>query len=186
MELALLVLRIVVGGLFAAHGAQKLFGVFEGAGIDGTAQFFDKVGLRPGRFHAQVAGYSEFFGGICLALGILTPFAALVLIAVMTAAIMSVHYDNGIWNTNQGYEFNLVLMAAAFVLAASAGTWSLDNAFNLNDQGAGWALFALIAGIAGGAIAVAVGQREMRRTSSDQPRTAGQRSQASGRTASSH
>ena len=108
---ALLVLRLVVGLLFVGHGAQKLFGVFGGGGLEATAGMFDSIGLRPGWLHARAAGTAEFLGGALIALGLFTPFAAAALIAVMTAAMITVHARNGIWNTNQGYEFNLVLSA---------------------------------------------------------------------------
>lgn len=151
MDLALLVLRLVVGLLFVGHGAQKLFGAFGGGGLEGTAGMFDNIGLRPGWLHARAAGTAEFLGGVLIALGLFTPFAAAALIAVMTAAIITVHARNGIWNTNQGYEFNLVLIAAVFALAGiGAGSWSLDNAFSFDLHGVIWALGALAAGIIGG------------------------------------
>ena len=151
MDLALLALRVVVGVLFVGHGAQKLFGAFGGGGLDGTAGMFDNIGLRPGWLHARAAGTAEFLGGALLALGLFTPFAAAVLIAVMTAAVITVHAPNGIWNTNQGYEFNLVMAAAVFALAgAGAGGWSLDNAFGFDLHGAAWAIGALAVGLIGG------------------------------------
>ncbi|MCW2900586.1 MAG: DoxX [Streptosporangiaceae bacterium] len=159
MELALLVLRLVVGLTFAAHGAQKLFGAFGGPGIAGTAGFFEQVGLRPGRLHAWVAGAAEFLGGLLLALGLLTPFAAAVLIGVMTAAVLTVHLPNGFFNGQSGYEFNLVLVAAAFAIAGiGAGGWSLDAALGLDLAGTGWALAALVAGLLGGLGAVLSGR----------------------------
>jgi putative oxidoreductase len=151
MDLALLVLRVVVGLLFVGHGAQKLFGIFGGGGLDGTAGMFDNIGLRPGWLHARAAGAAEFGGGALLALGLFTPFAAAILIAVMIAAVITVHAPNGIWNTNQGYEFNLVMAAAAFALAgAGPGSWSLDNAFGFDLHGAAWAIGALAVGVIGG------------------------------------
>jgi putative oxidoreductase len=151
MDLALLVLRLVVGLLFVGHGAQKLFGAFGGGGLDGTAGMFDNIGLQPGWLHARAAGTAEFAGGALIALGLFTPFASAVLIAVMVAAIVTVHAKNGIWNTNQGYEFNLVLSAAVFALAGiGAGAWSLDNAFGFNLHGVVWALAALAVGLVGG------------------------------------
>ena len=151
MDLGLLILRVVVGGLFAGHGAQKLFGYFGGGGLEGTAGMFDKLGLRPSWLHARAAGTAEFMGGALLALGLFTPFAAAALIAVMTTAVIKVHAPNGIWNTNKGYEYNLVLVAVAFAMAAvGAGAWSLDNAFGLDLHGVGWAIGALVVGIAGG------------------------------------
>lgn len=165
MELALLALRVVVGLGFAAHGAQKLFGAFGGGGIDGTAGFFDGVGLRPAKFHAWAAGIAEFAGGLLIALGLVTPFAAAALIAVMVAAIITVHLSNGFFNTNGGYEYNLVLIAVMFALAGiGAGEWSLDNALGLDIAGTGWALGALAAGLLGGLGAVAVGRASGRRT----------------------
>jgi putative oxidoreductase len=160
MDLALLVLRLVVGLLFVGHGAQKLFGIWGGHGLAGTAGFFDSIGLRPGRIHAPAAGAAEFFGGALLALGLFTPFAAAALIGVMVAAVLTVHLPNGLWATAQGYEFNLVLGAVAFALAgAGPGKWSLDHAFGLDLDGAGWALGALGAGILGGIAIVLSGRR---------------------------
>jgi putative oxidoreductase len=151
MDLALLVLRVVVGLLFVGHGAQKLLGAFGGGGLEGTAGMFDNIGLRPGWLHARTAGTAELLGGVLLALGLLTPFAAAALIGVMITAIVTVHARNGIWNTNQGYEFNAVLIAAAFALAGiGAGSWSLDNAFGFDLHGTIWAIAALAAGIAAG------------------------------------
>jgi putative oxidoreductase len=159
MDLALLVLRLVVGLLFVGHGAQKLFGAFGGGGLEGTAGMFDNIGLRPGWLHARAAGTAEFLGGALIALGLFTPFAAAALVAVMTAAIITVHARNGIWNTNQGYEFNLVLIAAVFALAGiGAGGWSLDNAFSFDLHGVIWALGALAAGIIGGVGTVLAGR----------------------------
>jgi putative oxidoreductase len=165
MELALLVLRLVVGLGFAAHGAQKLFGAFGGHGIHGTAGFFEQIGLRPGKAHARAAGAAEFLGGLLIALGLVTPFAAAALIAVMTAAVLTVHVRNGFFVTSNGYEYNLMLVAALFALAGiGAGEWSLDNALGLDVAGTGWALAALGAGIVGGLGAVLggrlVGQRQ--------------------------
>jgi putative oxidoreductase len=151
MDLALFVLRLVVGLLFAGHGAQKLFGVFGGSGPVGTAEMFDGIGLRPGAIHARAAGTAEFMGGLLLAAGLFTPLAAAALIAVMTAAVITVHAPNGIWNTNRGYEYNLVLATVAFALAGiGAGAWSLDNAFGFDLHGVIWAVAALAVGVIGG------------------------------------
>ena len=150
MDLALFVLRIVVGGLFAAHGAQKLFGALGGHGIAGTGQFFESLGLRPGQRHARLAGLSEFGGGLLLVLGFLTPLGAAAIIGVMTVAILTVHGPKGWQNTAGGYEYNVVLGAVAFALAAAGpGAWSIDHALGL-DWGTGWGFVALAAGILGG------------------------------------
>jgi putative oxidoreductase len=151
MDLALLVLRLVVGLAFAAHGAQKLFGAFGGHGIEGTAGFFEQIGLRPAKMHAWASGSAEFFGGLAIALGIVTPVPAAALIAVMTAAVLTVHVKKGFFSTDGGFEYNLVMVAALFALAGvGAGGWSLDSALNIDMSGAGWALAALGAGLLGG------------------------------------
>jgi putative oxidoreductase len=159
MDLALLVLRLVVGLLFVGHGAQKLFGVFGGGGLDGTAGMFESLGLRPSWLHARVAGTAEFAGGLLIALGLFTPFAAAVLVGVMTTAIITVHFPNGIWNTNRGYEYNLVMIGVVFALAGiGAGSWSLDNAFGFDLHGVIWAIAALAAGVIGGSGSVISGR----------------------------
>jgi putative oxidoreductase len=170
MELGLLVLRIVVGLLFMGHGAQKLFGMFGGHGLHGTAGFFEQgLGLRPGKVHATGAGVAEFFGGLLLALGLFTPLAAAALIATMTVAVITVHWAKGVWSTEGGYEYNAVLMAVAFaVTAVGPGNWSLDHEFGFDISGAGWALAALAAGIVGGAAMWTVG-KSLGRSSAEQP-----------------
>jgi putative oxidoreductase len=159
MNLALLVLHVVVGLLFFAHGTQKLFGWFGGYGIGGTAGFFEQLGLRPGRLHAWAAALAETTGGILLALGLFTPIGAALVIAVMTTAVITVHWEKGPFNTEGGYEFNLTLVAAAFALSGvGPGEWSLDNAFGIDWTGTGWALIALGAGLVGGIGAVLQGR----------------------------
>ena len=141
MDLALLALRVVTGLLFAGHGAQKLFGVFGGGGLEGTSEMFEKIGLRPGHLQARAAATAELMGGLLIAAGLFTPFAAAALIAVMTAAVLTVHLPNGIWNTQKGYEYNLVLVTVIFALSAiGAGSWSLDDAFGFDLHGVVWAL----------------------------------------------
>lgn len=159
MDLALFVLRIVVGLLFVGHGAQKLFGFFGGGGIGATASAFEQMGLRPGRLHATAAGCAELGGGLLLALGLLTPLAAATITAVMATAIVTVHARNGLWNTEKGFEYNLVLIAAVFaVTGAGPGAWSLDNALGFNLGGAEWALLAFVAGLLGSIGTVLIGR----------------------------
>jgi len=164
MHLGLLILRLVVGLLFVGHGAQKLFGIWGGHGLKGTAGFFEQIGLKPGHIHASAAGLMEFGGGALLALGLFTPFAAAALIAVMTAAVITVHYSKGLWITAGGYEYNLVLAAAAFALAAiGAGNWSLDHALSFSIHGVLWGIGALVVGLLGGVGAVLSGRLNARR-----------------------
>jgi putative oxidoreductase len=164
MNLAILVLRVVVGLLLAGHGAQKLLGSFGGHGPQGTGGFFENLGLKPGVPLAVAAGAAELGGGTLLALGLLTPVAAALITAVMVTAIVTVHYPKGVWNTEGGYEYNLVLIAVAFALAGvGAGAWSLDGALDLDLTGAGWALGALGVGVIGGVGAVLAGRVGQRR-----------------------
>ena len=159
VDLALLVLRIVVGLTLAAHGAQKLFGVLGGSGLSATAEMFDKMGLRPGWLHARFAGAAEFLGGAFLAVGLLVPFASAAVIGVMTAAVLTVHLPNGFWNTSKGYEYNLLIAAVAFALAGiGPGSISLDGALGLDIAGAAWAVGALVAGVIGGTSARLTGR----------------------------
>jgi len=141
------------------HGAQKLFGVFGGHGIDGTGGFFESLGLRPGRLHARAAGSAEFFGGLLLALGLLVPLAAAVLIATMLTASLTAHRGKGVWAQDGGFELPLVYATIAFGLAAvGADDLSLDNALGLDLAGTEWALGALGAGLLGGLGAVGSGR----------------------------
>ena len=150
MKLGLAVVRAVVGALFFAHGTQKLFGWFGGRGLDATAGFFEKIGLRPGKRQATVAGASEAVGGALIATGFLTPAASALITGVMTQAIRTVHGPKGPWNSGGGWEYNAVLIAAAFALAdVGPGDWSLDHLVGTEVSGPFWALLALGAGIAG-------------------------------------
>ncbi|HBN15283.1 MAG: DoxD-like family protein [Gammaproteobacteria bacterium] len=127
--LAALVLRVPVGIILVAHGAQKLFGWFGGYGLEGTGQFMSSLGLEPGYLMALLAGSAEFFGGLALLLGLLTRPAALVSAFTMAVALFSAHIGNGLFMSNNGYEYALTLLAATLALAIQgAGTLSLDRA----------------------------------------------------------
>lgn len=116
-----LALRLPLGIIFAAHGAQKLFGWFGGYGLEGTGQWMASIGLEPGYLMALGAGSAEFFGGVFLILGLLTRPAALVLAFTMIVAIFTVHIGNGLFMSNNGYEFGLALLAGAVSLLLSGG-----------------------------------------------------------------
>ncbi|OOV96216.1 MULTISPECIES: DoxX family protein [unclassified Pseudomonas] len=123
------VLRIFVGIIFAAHGSQKLFGLFGGYGLAGTAQWMESIGLAPGHLMALLAGGTEFFGGLALIIGLLARPAALGLSFTLLVAIFSVHISNGLFMANNGYEFALALLGGTVaVLLEGAGKLSLDAA----------------------------------------------------------
>ncbi|MBH0047045.1 DoxX family protein [Pseudoalteromonas arctica] len=125
---AALILRVPVGLILAAHGAQKLFAWFGGYGLEGTGQWMASIGLEPGYWLAMMAGSAEFFGGIALAIGLLTRPAAVVAGFTLLIAIFSVHISNGLFMANNGYEYALTLLVVTVVLAIQgAGSFSLDN-----------------------------------------------------------
>src|SRR4051794_11778666 len=129
MDFGRTALRFVIGPLFVGHGTQKLFGWFGGHGLDGTAGFFETLGLKPGKRHATAAGASEAIGGALLTVGALTPVAAGLITGTMITAIRKVHAPNGPWSTNGGYEYNAVLIAAVLALTADGpGRPSVDAA----------------------------------------------------------
>lgn len=131
-DLLLAILRVVIGVLFAAHGAQKLFGWFGGPGFDGHTKAIASLGLRPASLWAFLSAVGESLGGVLLALGLLTPVASAVLIGVMLVAILRVHWDKGLWNANGGYEYNLVLLITSFVLGAlGPNAYALDQHISL-------------------------------------------------------
>jgi putative oxidoreductase len=126
--LAALVLRVPVGLTLAAHGSQKLFAWFGGYGLEGTGQWMASIGLEPGYLMALMAGSAEFFGGLALALGLLTRPAALVVAFTMLVAIFSVHIQNGLFMANNGYEYALTLFVVSLSLAIQGGgRFALDN-----------------------------------------------------------
>ncbi|HAW93366.1 MULTISPECIES: DoxX family protein [unclassified Arsukibacterium] len=123
-----LALRVPVGVIFTAHGAQKLFGWFGGYGLEGTAGWMDSIGLSPGMLMAILAGAAEFFGGLALIIGLLTRPAAAALSIAMLVAIFAVHFANGLFMANNGYEFGLALLAASVsLLFSGAGKLSVDK-----------------------------------------------------------
>ncbi len=127
-SLAGLALRLPAGVIFAAHGAQKLFGLFGGYGLEGTGQFMASLGLEPGYLMALLAGSAEFFGGLALLVGLAVRPAALVLAFTMVIAIVTTHLANGLFMSNNGYEFGLSLLAISVALLFNgAGRYALDN-----------------------------------------------------------
>jgi putative oxidoreductase len=126
---AALALRIPVGIVFVAHGAQKLFGWFGGYGLEGTGQFFGSIGLNPGYLMALLAGAAEFFGGLALIVGVLVRPAAAALAFAMLVAIFAVHLSKGFFLDKGGYEYALALFAASLsLLLSGAGRLSVDRA----------------------------------------------------------
>ena len=135
-NLAALILRVVLGGLMAGHGAQKLFGSFSGPGLEGTSGFMEMLGLTPGRPWAWLAGLSEFGGGVLTLLGFLNPLGPIGIIGSMAMATTTAHGGKPIWVTEGGAELPVTNIAAATALMVNGpGKWSLDRAFGLRLPG---------------------------------------------------
>lgn len=150
MRLGLTLLRALVGGTFFAHGAQKLFGWFGGHGLEATGGAFEQMGFKPGKRHALAAGAGEAGGGALIAAGFLMPAGAAAAVGVMDQAIRTAHWEKGFFNTEGGYEFNLLLAVCALALVdAGPGPLSLDRALGTERSGPLWMLAALAAGLAG-------------------------------------
>jgi putative oxidoreductase len=130
--LGLLILRLVVGGILAAHGAQKLFGLWGGPGINGWTGAMTRLRIRPARPWAWISALGEFAGGLGLAFGLLYPVPSVAIAGAMLVAIALVHLPKGFWNTKGGYEFNLALVGAVAALALTGpGAISLDSALGI-------------------------------------------------------
>jgi putative oxidoreductase len=156
MSIGTLILRLVIGLTLAAHGTQKLFGWFGGYGLTGTGGFLEQLGFVPGRRHALLAGLAETGAGLLLALGLATPVAAAVALAVMVVAGVSAHAPKGFFVHNGGYEYTLILGIAALSIAFTGpGPLALDGVLGVSDGGAGWGLAALAVGLAGAGLQLA-------------------------------
>ena len=135
-DLGALLLRVVQGALLAGHGAQKLFGWFNGPGLQGTSGFMEMLGLRPGRPWAVLSGLSEFGGGVLTVLGLLNPLGLIGIIGSMVMATVKAHGGKPIWVTEGGAELPVTNIAAALALILSgSGKYSLDRAFGIRIPG---------------------------------------------------
>lgn len=128
------VIRVVVGITFMLHGAQKLFGVLGGGGLEGTAKFMSSLGLEPSSLMAFLAGSGEFFGGLLLILGLLSRPAALLTAIVSLVALFTVHISKGYFMSTGGSEYILVLLAASVaIMIEGAGRCSIDKIINKSE-----------------------------------------------------
>jgi len=154
-DLGLLLLRLGVGLTFAAHGAQKAFGWWKGPGWTGWQAVVERMGFRPVRLFAALSVGAELLGGLSLALGILTPFAATILIGQAVVIILKAHLPRGFWNRDNGFEFPLALAAGAVAIGLTGpGAVSVDGLAGLS-FGDDVRLGLVLVGIVGGAIALA-------------------------------
>ena len=129
LDLGLFLIRVVLGLIFAAHGAQKLFGWFGGYGLAGTGGFLESLGFRPGKWFATMAALAEFTGGLLFALGFLGPVGPALMLSVMTVAMITVHRKNPFFVSTNGIEHPLMFATVAVGIALTGpGRYSLDQA----------------------------------------------------------
>src|SRR3989475_4833026 len=135
MAIGLLLVRLVFGGLIAAHGSQKLFGWLGGYGLTGTGTFFEQLGFRPGRLFAAAAGLTEVLGGVLVVAGFGGPIGPAFMVSVMIVAVVSVHWGHGLFAATNGIEVPLLYAASAGAVAFTGfGHYSLDALFDLTSM----------------------------------------------------
>lgn len=163
---ALLAARLTLGGTIAAHGAQKLFGAFDGPGPEKAAQMMHSLGMRPGERFATAASAAEMTSGALISLGALGPVGPAILTSIMLVAIETVHRPKGYWNTSGGFEMNAMYLALALLLAnIGYGSFSLDELTGMATKMRARYAWLAIGGAVAGALAM-LAQRE-----TDQPST---------------
>ncbi|MFF8908657.1 DoxX family membrane protein [Streptomyces olivaceoviridis] len=155
-DCGLLLLRLTFGLFMAAHGAQKVFGLFGGGGLTATGKAFESLGYRPGKLFAVIGGLSELLGGLGLALGLLTPLAAAALIGVMINAMVTVTAAHGLWDTYGGVEYNVAIAVAALAVAAIGPGRLAADRFLPWGRG-GWTEAAVALGLGGIGAAISLG-----------------------------
>jgi putative oxidoreductase len=168
VDVALLLLRLGLGAVMLAHGINHAWG---GAGIRGTARWFGSMGMRPPLVQAWMSAVTEIVGGVCLVLGLLTPFGCAAVVGVMTVAWAINHRGNGffIFRPGEGWEYVMTLAIAATALGAlGPGSWSVDDALDIADDLSGTTGLAIAAGagIGGAALLLALCWRPVRPSSS--------------------
>lgn len=161
MSTGLLVIRVVVGVLFALHGAGKLFGLFgAGFGVKGTAGYLEGFGFRPGVPFAVLVGLTELGAGLLFGAGFLTPLAAAAIVGVMLTAARTDHAGKGPWIFNNGWEYVLTIAAVAVGIAATGpGALSVDELVGTDVSGAVVGGLALAGGLVGSVLTLALRRR---------------------------
>ncbi|MET9342288.1 DoxX family protein [Nonomuraea sp. NPDC003727] len=156
-DIGVLLLRVPAGLLLMGHGAQKLFGWFDGGGPDKTGEVMTALGYPHGKLVGTVAGLGELGSGAGIALGAATPVSAAGLIATMTNAIVAAHLPQGLWAQHGGFEYPLVLGTAATALAVHGpGSLSVDAMLGVERKGLTWGMVALVLGVSSAAVVLSL------------------------------
>ena len=168
IALGLLILRLFLGLIVAAHGAQKVFGWWGGAGMTGWTGAMTRMRIRPAVPWAWMSALAEFVGGLLVAIGFLNPLGSFAIAGSMLVAIALVHWPKGFWTTKGGYEFNLLIIAAAAAVAiAGPGAYSLDTVLGIHLPEPVLLIVGTLATIAG--VGVALGTRAPAQATKPQP-----------------
>jgi putative oxidoreductase len=161
--ISLLLLRVMIGITIFYHGYNHIWG---GGKIEGTARWFESLGMKPGIVHAWLASLTELVCGVLLVIGFLTPLAAAGVVGVMVVALITNHLKNGffIFRPGEGYEYVLNLAVAATAVAGlGAGKWSIDGLFDIDIAGLKGLGLVLVFGVGGAALLLAVSWRPERK-----------------------
>lgn len=143
IDTALLILRLALGPMLFAHGYQKMF---MGGRIEGTAGWFESMGMRPGKLNAWAAALTETGTGILMTVGLLTPFAAAGMVGVMVVAWFT--HRGEFFVFKDGWEYNFVIGAVAIAIGTlGAGQFSLDGLLDISGTLSGWTGLAISAGL---------------------------------------
>jgi putative oxidoreductase len=161
VSLGLLLVRVVIGLVMAAHGAQKLFGWFGGYGLNKTGEFFVQLGFWPGRAFAAAASATEITSGLLVALGFLGPIGPALMISVMIVAMITVHWKNGLFAADNGVEVPLLYSTVAAAIALIGfGRYSLDDWFGIAERWSPLVTWIVLAvGVAGGLVNAGIRHR---------------------------
>ncbi len=130
IDISLLLIPVALGTIFIGHGFQKLFGAFGGGGIEQVTGMVTGLGLNPPQVWAYVLALTESIGGIFLLLGIIPRISAALIAIVMLVAIIKIHWANGFFLSNGGFEFPyLIVMSCLAIIISGGGKLSFFNKF---------------------------------------------------------
>ncbi len=169
MNAGLLVLRLVILVIMGMHGTQKLFGWWDGGGLDEAARFFASQGFRPPRLMGLVAGLTQTAGALLIGVGWASALSVAILTGVLTT-VVALHLPNGLDGRKQGFEYELMILAGVVAIGlAGPGRWSVDRWLAVPDPG--WSGAAAVAvGIVAGLAVSATRARPFNFGRSRQPR----------------